>query len=341
MKNRTLALRFLLLVTAPLAGCRPAAPPAPAPFFHGMIVTSARAGEEWASPAMAATLDTLPKLGVDAVALHPYAVISEDGSLRWDPDPSPAYLVQPLRDMRDRGLRPVLIPHIAYWGTKFLWRGDITFDTDAQWDRFFGDYEQWIVHLATLAQAHGVSLFCVGLEYGPTQKYATRWRHIIAAVRAVYHGPLTYGANWDEVDHVPFWDDLDYVGVLAYFPLVKQTDPSDADLAAGWDSWMKNLGQLCARHHKPLLFVEVGYNDTVRAASAPWDFHTGPSAAGSALQVRCIEQALRLPAKYPFLGGMFWWKWFPAGTDEPHPSFDLRAAPARAALQRGWHPRND
>jgi hypothetical protein len=46
------------------------------------------------------------------------------------------------------------------------------------------------------------------------QKYEERWRKIIAAVRAVYHGKVTYGANWNEYAEVKFWT-LDYIGVLA------------------------------------------------------------------------------------------------------------------------------
>ena len=78
----------------------------------------------------------------------------------------------------------MLIPHIAYWGTKFLWRGEINFDTPEEWDRFFGDYETWIVQMARLAEAHHAAVFCVGLEFTYAQKFDERWRKIIAAVRA-------------------------------------------------------------------------------------------------------------------------------------------------------------
>ena len=115
----------------------------------------------------------------------------------------------------------MLIPHIAYWGTKFLWRGEINFRPTEEWDRFFGDYETWIVQMARVAEAHGAGTFCVGLEFTYAQKFDARWRKIIAAVRQVYHGKLTYGGNWDSFQEVTFWDALDYIGVLAYFPLTK------------------------------------------------------------------------------------------------------------------------
>ena len=88
--------------------------------------------------------------------------------------------------------------------------------------------------MARVAQDHDAAIFCVGLEFTHAQKFTERWLQIIAAVRAVYFGKLTYGVNWNEYESVKFWDALDYLGVLAYFPLTKATNPSAADLAAGW-----------------------------------------------------------------------------------------------------------
>ena len=41
-----------------------------------------------------------------------------------------------------------MIPHIACWGSPFSWRGDIHFENADGWNRFFGDYEKWIVESA-------------------------------------------------------------------------------------------------------------------------------------------------------------------------------------------------
>jgi hypothetical protein len=38
-------------------------------------------------------------------------------------------------------------------------------------------------------------------------------------IRKIYTGKLTYAANWDDFDKVPFWKELDYIGIDAYFPL--------------------------------------------------------------------------------------------------------------------------
>ena len=70
------------------------------------------------------------------------------------------------------------------------------------------------------AQAQGVELMCVGTELTSSVRYEARWREVIARVRSVYEGPLTYAANWhDEYLDIKFWDALDYAGLDPYFPL--------------------------------------------------------------------------------------------------------------------------
>ena len=224
---------LLVLVPSPV----PAEESAPPSFIKGVTVSCQTDGREWATPEMAKTLDELKSLGVNSIAIHPYAQIQEDGHVRFRNNDNFRHIAQPLDWARERGLSVMLIPHIAYWGTKFLWRGEINFQTKEEWDRFFGDYQTWIVQMAKVAEAHGAQTFCIGLEFTFAQKFDARWRKIIAAVREVYHGKLTYGGNWDTFEEVTFGDAVDYIGVLAYFPLTKTSNPSSAEIA---DAWQRN-----------------------------------------------------------------------------------------------------
>lgn len=305
-------------------------------FARGMTVSSHRWGEEWGRPEMAQTMDELRGMGVEWIAIHPYARIQADGRLHWDADPEPDYIVKPLRWARERGMKVFMVPHIAYWGTPFLWRGEITFDSVEGWQRFFNDYERWIVHLAEISGRNGAEAFCVGLEYTHAVKYERRWRSIIAQVRRVFPGPLTYGGNWDTYQDVPFWDALDAIGVLAYFPLSKAEDPTPEQIRAGWEPWMKKLGELSKKTGKPVVFTEIGYNTSTKAAAQPWDFHNrgGPKAAE--IQHRLVEVALQLEGQYPFLRGMFFWKWFPRTPRERPETFDLRRPALESLISEYW-----
>ena len=212
---------------------------------------------------------------------------------------TPPHITTPLRWAHERGMSAMLIPHIAYWGTKFSWRGEINFVTPEEWDRFFSDYETWIVQMAALAEEEKAEIFCVGLEFSYAQKYEERWRKIIAAVRAVYRGKVTYGANWNEYAEVKFWDALDYMGVLAYFPLTKNENPSAAGNSGGLGEALRRAGEIFEAKRQTISLCRDRLQHSSRAAAEPWGFKTGGEHAAE-IQQRCIDAALRLPAKHSF-----------------------------------------
>ena len=308
----------------------------PRAFIKGITISAQTNGKEWATPQMATALDEVQSLGATAIAIHPYASVQTDGSLRFPAEPEPEMIVKPLEWARARGLRVMLVPHIAYWGSPWLWRGEITFDSVEKTRRFFEDYQKWITLMARIAEEHGAEVFCIGLEFEKLEKYDAAWRKIIAAVRGDFHGTVTYGANWDDVENVTFWDALDVIGVLAYFPLTLAENPTPEQIGKGWEPWMARLGALSARHRKQVLFTEIGYNENERAAAQPWDFNHKGNATAAAVQARCFEQALRLPDRYPFLAGMFWWKWFPDFPMREDETFDIRKPALKNLLARYW-----
>jgi len=329
MKRKALAL--LLGLCAPLQCI-----PGELPFFKGVTVSCQTWGREWQTPEMAQTLDELKSLGANSVAIHPYARIAEDGHVLFRTVDGNRHITVPLEWARERGLSVMLVPHIAYWGTKFLWRGEINFARPEEWDNFFNDYEKWIVEMARLAQAHGAAVFCVGLEFTHAEKFPERWLKIIAAVRAVYYGKLTYGGNWNEFETVKFWDALDYIGVLAYFPLTKTPNPSREELAAAWEKRCAELKRFSQRHGgKQFIFVELGYNESAKAAAEPWSFKTGGENAAE-IQQRCLETALGLTSKHAFLAGMFLWKWFPEVPHHEEENFRLQTPAIRALIAKYW-----
>ncbi|MEP7077821.1 MAG: hypothetical protein ABI795_02240 [Chthoniobacterales bacterium] len=306
------------------------------PFLKGMTISCQTWGVEWQAPEMAKTLDELKSLGVNSIAIHPYAQIRDDGHVSFRVIDDNRHITVPLDWARERGLSVMLIPHIAYWGSRFSWRGEIDFRTKEEWDRFFDDYTVWIVQMARIAQAHHVAVFCVGLEFTHAQKFEDRWRAIIAAVREVYGGKVTYGANWNEYAEVKFWDALDYIGVLAYFPLTKSANPSAEAIRAGWETRLGELEQFSRAHGgKRFLFTEIGYNCSARAAAEPFAFKMGGAHADE-IQARCIDVALRLPPSHPFLAGMYWWKWFPELPNREEEDFCVQTPVIKALIARRW-----
>ena len=334
----------LLLLTAlvGLSSCATADEPTPDPsaagaFMKGVTVSCYRSGPgEWDSPAMEHTLDELGTLGVNAVAIHPYARLSSNGTVRYRPGPVTPATVKPLDWAHDRSMSTLLKPHIAYWGSGFAWRGAITFVDDAAWKRFFAGYRHFIVEQAKLAAQTDATWFAVGTELAGTLQHEAEWRSLVAEVRGVYSGKLTYAANWDEVGKVPFWDALDAVGVQAYYPLSSKPNPSEDMLRDGWAKRLKEIDGIAARYGKPVILTELGYAVSEAAAERPWDDAVvGDHQRGAALKLRAMQVALAEIANRPDIVGVFLWKWFP-GEREHGDEFVLQYPAMKKVIADAW-----
>ncbi len=100
------------------------------------------------------------------------------------------------------------------------------------------------------------------------------WRDLIHAVRNAYHGTITYAANFDQYRRVGFWDELDLIGINAYFPLRSDLGPADEPtLEYGWARVLDEIDRF--RHDRGLgarsvLFTELGYTYRRRSTLEPW-----------------------------------------------------------------------
>ena len=339
MLRRLFALLALLAAvpgTRPAQGQTAGGPETRPDFMRGMVVSCPRFGQIWGSPAMTSSLEELAELGVEWISIHPYASVRRNGSVRHWPAAETGYLGRAGEIVQAAGMKLFWKPHLAYWGS-FEWRGAIDFgDDQGAWDDFFTGYETFIVDQATFAQRLGVELFAVGVELEGTTHFADRWAHIIQRVRSVYDGALTYAANWDSVDSIPFWSSLDVIGVHAYFPLSDGSDPSRQELWDAWSAPLERLASLAERSGgKPVVFAEIGYNRSPDAARVPWDFEVDDSRHARVLRKRLIEVALERAKAAPGVQGMFWWKWIP-GDWRHDRDFSMRNPEAREALFESW-----
>ncbi len=284
---------------------------------------------------MAEALAELRRLGVEWIAIHPYARIARDGTIRFTPAAATGFLDRAVELTRAAGMRLFWKPHLAYWGS-FGWRGEIAFEDPEDRRRFFDGYRAFIVDQAAFAERAGAALFAVGVECEGTTGDEESWRRIIAEVREVYSGRITYAANWDRLGAVPFWDALDLIGVHAYFPLAEESNPSREALWRGWERPLEELRALSARlGGKRVVFAEIGYNRSPEAARSPWSYATEDSAASRELRRRLIEVALARIEGEPLVAGMFWWKWIPGDWSRDR-DFSMRTAEAREALEAAW-----
>lgn len=312
---------------------------------QGITISTHRGGRDWGSDEMPLALASIQMLGANWVAIHPYARIGANGSVstrsRRNPEPEavsssipPEHIARPIREAKALGMKILIKPHLAYWGSPFGWRGDIAFDNEEDWARFWRDYEKFILQLAEWSE--GADGFVVGTELRGTIGHQAEWRALIAKVRARTSVPLTYAANWDDYERVGFWDVLDVIGVQAYFPLTQAEDRSEQAIRDGWKRWMTTLSSYSRRLDRPVLFTELGYNRAHNAPVEPWDYTTDDEEAES-IQATCMRVALEAIRAEPSVVGAFLWKWF-IPPREVGRNFQLATPRMRDVIQQQWRP---
>ncbi|HAA13467.1 MAG TPA: hypothetical protein DCE41_17960 [Cytophagales bacterium] len=209
-----------------------------------------------------------------------------------------------------RGLQVMMKPHI--WMNGNTWRNSIEMQTEEDWDTWFTKYSEFILQYAHIAENNHMRMLCVGTELHTCAKsQEARWRKLIAEIREVYSGKLTYAANWyEEFEDVPFWDALDYIGIQGYFPLEHGEDAMVEDLVESWQPYVKRLEKFSKKWSRPILFTEVGYKSTPNAARKPWEWEEfGFSQISFETQANCYEALYRALWDKPWFAGVHWWKW--------------------------------
>jgi hypothetical protein len=337
--RRALVLVLLLLT----AGSQPEAGPArrtALPFQKGITLAHEgfRSGEGYGSDAAFAQLARIKELGANSVTLVPYGFTKApaEPTVRWTgTDETDERVARTIREARRLGLATVLKPQLWSRGT---WTGDIAFSDEAAFRQWMASYRLFILHHARLAELERADLLVIGTELGGLTGRQAAWRELIRDVRRVWSGPLTYAANWsEEAERIAFWNDLDYIGVNFYYPLVAKAGEAPQAGSPTLRKLDKTLERLSKQYRKPVLFTEVGYAASAAAALEPWKEHN--AALDPEMQARCYEVVFRSFYRRPWLAGLSWWKWPSHGRGSAEdPSFSPLGKPALSVLER-WYSR--
>jgi hypothetical protein len=286
-----------------------------------------------------AALQELKRLGVDAVSYLPFGYQDEDDrpALREGEFEQYEAVLSACADAHRAGMRIMVKPHL-WVRERDTWHGRIAMKSEADWKAWFEGYRRFLLKFAAVAEAGGADLFCVGTELAGTTHREADWRALIRAVRAVYRGPLTYAANWDdEPARIAFWDALDFIGIDAYYPLSDSPSPSVDNLVAAWGPILRRIEVLHRKFDRPVLFAEVGYPATAGAAKEPYK-EDGGRPLDLWGQAACYEALFRACLGKPYLSGIYLWRWNdPDWRSGPwDPSYNLRDKPATAVIRR-WY----
>ncbi len=206
-------------------------------------------------------------------------------------------------------IKIMIKPQIWVWNGEFT--GYIKMTNETDWKAFEDAYTSFILEYARLANDTNAELFCIGTELeGFVSERPAYWQGLIKQIRAIYKGELTYAANWDEYKRTPFWEQLDYIGVDAYFPVSDQQTPSIEDCKNGWQSHKSLLKSKSEALNRPILFTEYGYRSMDFTGKTPWNSDHTIESLNFEAQNNAMQALFEVFWNEDWFAGGFVWKWF-------------------------------
>ncbi len=267
----------------------------------------------------------------------------------------------------DVGLSVMLKPHVETldWptgapGRYALQRGI------GRWDELFESYQQYMNYCAALCERLGVEILCLGCEMESMTHTAPnadrRWRDMIAEVRTLYSGELTYSCafagpvtnTWSSPNHVTFWDALDYIGFELYRGLTDKLDPSMEELRAGvrviFDRYVEPLA---LQFDRPVLIPEANFMHCDGTNMLPYSPEDPLEVVCDYGEHAACYQAVHnvigeIVAEEDYFAGIYWWSGMLVEPDESlSPSYaepctgtELWGTPAEDVVADAWRGSN-
>ncbi len=214
---------------------------------------------------------------------------------------------------KDKGMKILVKPQVYIPGS---WVGEMDFKTEKEWQEWEASYSVFINFFLDIAIKHDVEVFCIGTEYKIAMKKREKfWRKLIKDARQKYKGKIVYSSNWDNYQDIPIWDQLDYVGISAYFPLSEEATPTIKSLAKKWQPIAQELENFSKKTGKQILFTEYGYLTIDKCAYRAWELEKviKISNRNENAQANAFAALYQTFADKSWWAGGYIWKWFPNG----------------------------
>lgn len=260
-------------------------------------------------------IDPVVKINANYAAIMPFGYIRDldaadvfyNTDRQWYGE-TRAGVKQYINELQAHHIKVMVKPQLWVWQGEFT--GFIEMKSEADWKKFEAGYEKFILEFAEVAQEAQAEIYCIGTEL---HKFVAArpafWKQLIQKVKAIYKGKITYAENWDSYAKVPFWKDIDFIGIDAYFPLSETKTPTLEVLQEAWQPHKMKIKELSVSTNKKILFTEYGYRSMDYTAKEPWD-----SSRSDAVNLKA--QKIALQAIYnefwneEWFAGGFLWKWF-------------------------------
>ncbi|MGN0482239.1 MAG: glycoside hydrolase family 113 [Lachnospiraceae bacterium] len=181
------------------------------------------------------------------------------------------------------------------------WRAHINFfDEDVpcepKWSNWFASYTEFQMHYAELAEKMGCEMFIAGCEMVMSEHREVEWRKLIADIRTVYHGPVSYNTDKYQEHNVKWWDCVDVISSSGYYPI------------DDWEIQLDRIEQVVKKYNKPFFFAEAGCMSTENSNLVPndWTVRGNVDLQGQADWFATMFEAIK---KRPWVRGCAIWSW--------------------------------
>ncbi len=240
--------------------------------------------------------------------------------------------------LQENNIKIMVKPQIWIWRGEFT--GHLKMESEDDWKKLEASYESFILEYAELAEEVNANIFCIGTELNSfVSARPEYWTTLIKKVDNIYNGKITYAENWDTFANVPFWKELDFIGIDAYFPLTEEKTPTPEALKTAWQPHKEKILEVQKAIDKPILFTEFGYRSTHFTAKEPWNSdHTirDMNLEGQNIALKALFDEFW---KEDWFAGGFIWKWFHAhdrsgGNEDPQ--FTPQNKPAEELLRKAY-----
>lgn len=229
---------------------------------------------------------------------------------------------------RELGLRVILKPTVnCVNGT---WRAHISFfDLDVpcepKWCNWFASYTRFQLHYAKIAERTGCEMFIAGCEMVMSEHREKEWRKLIADIRGVYSGLVSYNTDKYQENQIKWWDAVDVISSSGYYPI------------DDWDNQLDRIEKVVKQFHKPFFFAEAGCMATEGSNLVPnnWEVKGDIDQEGQAAWYQAMTEAI---SHRDWVDGMAVWSWhgqlYSEEEAKKHRYYEIYRKPAEDVIRK-------
>lgn len=273
----------------------------------------------------------IERTGADFIILVPNGLQdhaqSEIIDYKSDASMDDAELIDFITYAKSKGLKVALKPTAnCKNGT---WRAHINFfDEDVpcepKWGNWFASYTEFQMHYAEIAEKCNCEMFIAGCEMVQSERREAEWRKLIADIRTVYGGLVSYNTDKYQEHNVKWWDAVDVISSSGYYPI------------NDWENQLDRIEKVVKKYDKPFFFAECGCMSTEKANLVPndWSVKGSVDLQGQADWYHTMFESCR---KRDWVKGFAVWDWagnqYSLSGAASHGGYDIYGKPAEKVVK--------